>query len=149
MIKYRFGDLPRWLRDFVPLIFWMALIFILSSRSTLIVIESEPGEKAFYKTAHIAAYAILAWFWWRALAPQRQTIWPVLLTAFILTLLYGISDEIHQLFVPGRHGSVADVLFDASGALLMILLLRRFRWLRHFPETLAFPFRGYRAKQSA
>ena len=137
--KLRLSALPRWLRDITPLIFWMALIFILSDQSTLIEIEDEATETTFYKLNHIIAYGVLTWLWWRALTPGRQVSWPVLALAFGLAVLYGISDEIHQLFVPGRFGRVADVLFDASGALLMILLLRWLDWLRFFPET--FPFR--------
>lgn len=57
--------LPRWLRDALPLLLWMALIFALSSRSRLIDIENEADEKLFYKTAHFISYAILAWLWWR------------------------------------------------------------------------------------
>jgi VanZ family protein len=113
----------------------MALIFALSAQPKLVEIENEAGEKTFYKLAHIAAYAVLAWLWWRALAPRRQATWPVLAAAWVLTTLYGVSDEIHQLYVPGRYGRLADVLFDGSGGLLMILLLRLFRWLRRFPEA--------------
>lgn len=131
--------LPRWLRDFVPALFWMALIFWLSNQSILLDIESDAGEKTLYKSAHIIAYAVLAWFWWRALSPQREAVWLLLWLAFGLAVLYGISDEIHQLFVPGRHGRFADVLFDASGALAMILLLRWFARLRTFPENLFVP----------
>jgi VanZ family protein len=120
----RYYALPRWLRDIAPLILWMALIFILSSRSTLVEIESGTGEKLFNKSAHVIVYGILAWLWWRALTAQRQITWPILFTALTLTVLYGISDEFHQSFVPGRHGRVSDVLFDASGALAMILLIR-------------------------
>jgi VanZ family protein len=115
----------------------MGLIFWLSSQSALIEIEDEMQEKAVFKAAHIIAYAVLAWFWWRALAPQRQISWTIFSSVFALTTLYGISDEIHQLFVPGRYGRVADVLFDASGALAMILVLRRVKWLRAFPEALS------------
>ena len=39
----------------------------------------------------------------------------------ILTVLYGISDEFHQSFVPSRDASVLDVLADLAGALLGIL----------------------------
>jgi len=137
--NFRIGKLPRWLRDFAPLIFWMALIFFLSDQPILLEIENQAGEKIFYKTAHVVAYAVLAWLWWRALAPRRQMSWPVLIAAFALSVFYGITDEIHQLFVPGRHGRLADVFFDAGGALLMILLLRWFNWLRHFPEALIWP----------
>ena len=126
----------RWVRDFVPLVACMALIFALSHQSVLVEIEHAVGEKVFYKTAHIVVYAILTWLWWRALSPQREVSWPVLTTALSLTVLYGISDEIHQLFIPGRHGRIADVLFDASGALAMILLLRQYKWLRRIPEAI-------------
>jgi len=119
------AKLPRWLRDFLPLILWMGLIFWFSSRSVLLTIESDAGEKLFYKSAHIFVYALLAWLWWRAISPQRAVNWATILAAVGLSALYGISDEIHQLFVPGRHGQVADVLFDTSGALAMMLIVRR------------------------
>ena len=136
MTEFRLLVLPRWVRDYIPLILWMLLIYAVSSRSTLVDLNSQIGEKLTFKSSHIVAYAVLAWFWWRALSPRRDVEWPLLVITFVLTVLYGISDEIHQLYVPGRHGRVTDVLFDASGALLMVLFLRRFCWLRHFPEVL-------------
>ena len=39
-----------------------------------------------------------------------------------ICLLYAASDEIHQLFVPGRSGEVRDVMIDFSGAVLGIAL---------------------------
>lgn len=128
----------RRLRDFLPLVLWMAVIFYLSNQSVLIDIESDTGEKLLYKSAHFMAYALLAWLWWRALSPRRNVGWLVLFIALGLTMLYGVSDEFHQLFVPGRHGRVADVLFDTSGGLATILLLRCFPWPRKFPENLVF-----------
>jgi hypothetical protein len=130
---------PRWLRDFMPLIVWMTIIFLFSSRSTLVKIENEPGEKFVYKMAHMLAYAGLAWLWWRALAPKRQVSWSNLLLAFGLAVLYGVTDEIHQRFVPGRHGQPADVFFDAAGAWAMILLIRRVKWLRIWPDSFNWP----------
>lgn len=129
----RYYRLPRWLRDVVPLLLWLALIFTLSAQPTLLEIEDETGEKFFYKISHIMAYAALAWLWWRALAPQRQTSWPVLLVTLTLSVLYAISDEFHQSFVPGRGPRLYDVLFDASGALAMILLIR---YSRHWQAKL-------------
>lgn len=122
-----------------PLFFWMGLIFFLSNQPRLLEIESELNERTFYKLAHVLAYAILAWLWWRALSPGRQVTWGVLGVAFSLATLYGISDEVHQLFIPGRHGRVADVLFDMAGALAMVLLLRLFEWPRLFPEHFYLP----------
>ena len=144
----QFGTLPRWLRDIVPLVLWMALIFVLSSQPRLIEIKNATDEKLFYKTAHMLAYAGLAWLWWRALAPERQVSWPVFLGAFTLATLYGVSDEIHQLFVPGRHGQPADVFFDAAGAWAMLLLIRQVRWLRIWPESFNVPL-FWRRKRTA
>jgi VanZ family protein len=126
----RWPKLPRWLRDITPLIMWLALIFMLSAQSTLVDFNTDTEDKLFNKTAHVAVYAVLTWLWWRALSSQRQAVWPVLGAALALTILYGISDEMHQYFVPGRHARVADVLFDTSGGLAMALLLRRFYWFR-------------------
>ena len=39
-------------------------------------------------------------------------------TAALLAVLYGLGDEVHQSFVPGRDASVGDVVADAAGALL-------------------------------
>lgn len=38
-MTFKLATLPRWLRDFAPLFFWMALIFALSSQSVLVEIE--------------------------------------------------------------------------------------------------------------
>ena len=44
-----------------------------------------------------------------------------LLSALTISLLYAISDEIHQLFVPGRAGQIRDVLIDFSGSLTGVI----------------------------
>jgi VanZ family protein len=41
-----------------------------------------------------------------------------------------VSDELHQLSTPGRHGQYTDVLIDAVGALLFIGAVRAYRTLR-------------------
>lgn len=139
---FRLESLPRWLRDVVPLLMWMALIFYFSAQSSLLDLQNDTNEKIFYKGAHMLVYAVLTWLWWRVLTPQRQLTWPVLLLALALAALYGISDEIHQLFVPKRYGRLADVFFDTAGGLAMILLIRRVKWLRTFPDSLSFPVTG-------
>ena len=135
MIPIRIADFPRWLRDGVPLVLVMGTIYYLSSQSRLIDFEEGVGDVAFYKSAHFIAYAILAWLWWRALTAKRRLTWGLLGSAFVLTGLYGVSDEVHQLYVPGRHGQIFDVMVDLSGAFVMLLALRRVSWLRKFPEN--------------
>ena len=50
---------------------------------------------------------------------------PVIL-AFLITLLYSISDEVHQLFVQGRSGQVSDVVLDSCGAVFGIAIAALF-----------------------
>ena len=45
---------------------------------------------------------------------------------FLLALLYGISDEVHQLFVPGRYGSLKDVFLDGVGIIFATMVY----WIR-------------------
>ena len=65
----------------------------------------------------MCGYALLAWSYWRALHFQPDKRW----LAWILTILFAITDEYHQLFVIGRFPSAVDVfLFDNLGALLSL-----------------------------
>ena len=57
----------------------------------------------------MAEYGLLWFLWWRALGSGNPA------PAIVITLLYAISDEYHQTFVDGRHGSPVDVLIDAAG----------------------------------
>lgn len=132
------STLPRWLRDFAPLALMMGLIFWLSARPIPVKIDSEIWKTVVTNGGHLLGYAVLAWLWWRALTPQRRVTWPILLTAFVLTTLYGASDELHQRYVPTREGSLADLLVDAGGALVLVTSLRRLTWLRGFPESLSY-----------
>jgi VanZ family protein len=74
---------------------------------------------------HFAVYAVLAMLWERALAwagVQRSTRW-----AFIIAVIYGISDEFHQSFVPGRASDLFDVATDAAGAAFGLWISERVR----------------------
>ena len=72
--------------------------------------------------AHFGEYALLAALWSWALAPTlgRRT----LLVAAAISLLYAISDEYHQSFVPGRDSDPLDVLVDAAGIATAVVLIR-------------------------
>jgi VanZ family protein len=66
---------------------------------------------------HIIEYAVLALLVARAIFISRwrpSTGAAIFVTAILVTL-YGISDEIHQAFVPGRNASLWDVLADGMG----------------------------------
>jgi VanZ family protein len=129
--------LPRWLRDFAPLVLWKLFIFYLSAQSRFwINIENELFETIFFETCHAVVYAILGWLWWRALSPDRKFTWSTFCMALGMVILYALSDEYHQLYVPGRAAETADVLLDTAGGLAALLLIRRSEWARRFPENL-------------
>ena len=90
------------------------------------------------KAAHVAEYAALALLVWRARRKpvrddRRPWSWKEAAFAFAFAVLFAISDEIHQAFVPSRQGRAMDVLIDAGGALAGLLAVRawghwRGRW---------------------
>jgi VanZ family protein len=49
--------------------------------------------------------------------------------AFLTGVAYAITDEVHQAFVPGRHGAVYDVVIDAVGVLVGVYVVRSLREL--------------------
>lgn len=74
------------------------------------------------KLAHAVIYALLGFFTLNALSHEKIKPNHILL-ALAISILYAISDEIHQTFIPGRSGNVTDVLIDTLGASLGLLTL--------------------------
>lgn len=124
-------------------VLWMALIFYLShqpasesnSLSTGItervvaIIERVTSDIDFdvsnfnhivRKNAHFFAYLILGVLVSNALKSNGLKGSRRFLIALAFCILYAISDEIHQLFIPGRAGQVRDVIIDSAGAVVGI-----------------------------
>ena len=123
----------------LPPILLMSLIFYLSSLSGLP--DFEEYDFAMKKTAHLTVYALLYLLLFRAfhsVGPRisRSAI-RCHVPAGIIGLLYAISDEIHQYFVPFRNATVRDVLIDTAGMALMCLLVSR--WPALFSPILRRP----------
>jgi VanZ family protein len=76
---------------------------------------------------HLLLYLVLGYLVYRALTAStgRYAFW----VALMACSLYGLSDEFHQRFVPGRSCQVMDLVFDICGAFLGILL---YHWVVHF-----------------
>jgi VanZ family protein len=94
---------PRWL----PVLVWAGVIFAFSSIPSLST-HLGTWDLILRKLAHMTEYAILALLLRRALG---SISW-----AFALAVAYACTDEFHQTFVRGRHGSPIDVGIDAVGA---------------------------------
>jgi VanZ family protein len=102
----------RW----VPVLVWAGVIFAFSSIPSLST-HLGTWDLVLRKAAHMTEYAILAVLLRRA---TGSTAW-----AFGLAVAYAATDEFHQTFVRGRHGTPVDVGIDAIGALIGLAAVRR------------------------
>lgn len=139
------------LKYWLPVLLWLALIFSASadphsSERTSRFFEPfmhwlfpqmplariEGFHYAFRKCGHLTEFAILALLLWRAIhQPQKKQprpwLWPEAGLALALVFLYAASDELHQVFIPGRTGQISDVAVDVSGGATGLALLWRGR----------------------
>jgi len=95
---------------------WAGLIFYLSSQPSIETPALFPGQD---KLFHLVAFGMLGFLAAGSLRASQdgyatRQIWLVVLAV----TLYGISDEFHQYFVPGRSADIYDVVADAAGGLL-------------------------------
>lgn len=99
---------------------WMAVNITLSHQPHL------PGPSIPYqdKILHALSYGLFAWLLARAWAPglARRPRRERLALVITICLLWGVGDEIHQSFIPGRSADPLDVLADVVGAGLVAAL---------------------------
>jgi len=116
----------RQVRDFafywLPVIAYMGVIFYFSSMSRPPV--PGVGFKSMDLFEHAAEYLVLSLLLFRAAV--RYEMKNAYTFSIIVATIYGATDEIHQLFVPGRFFSITDIVADAIGA-LFVLLFKIFR----------------------
>ncbi len=106
----------KFLKFWLPVIVWMAVIFTLSS-----IPDLKSGLKEDYilrKIAHALEFAILTYLLFRAIKLDEPRTKRAVIFALIIALFYAFSDESHQLFVKGRQCSIKDVGIDSIGILI-------------------------------
>jgi VanZ family protein len=111
----------------LPPLALMAVIFALSAQPHLST-GLGTWDLILRKAAHMTEYGVLWWLWHRALRFRHARV------AVAITLAYAATDEFHQHFVSGRHGTPVDVAIDAVGVVIAIVVSRRVareRQLRH------------------
>ena len=123
----------RFLWYWLPPLAWMGMLFYLSAQSDIPCPSGPLLQQLYERGGHALAYAILAWLYLRAL---RRTIHNGVVLRLVsagLAVVYALSDEYHQTFVPGRSGDLTDLLVDSAGvcgAMLLSWWLERQRALR-------------------
>lgn len=76
------------------------------------------------KGAHLFLYFVLGILMINFLNNNHNITYKLIFLSIFLSFLYACSDEIHQLFVPGRSGELSDVLLDTFGSFIGILVYR-------------------------
>jgi VanZ family protein len=107
---------------FGPPLVLMGLIFFLSAQPDL---NSGLGvwDTILRKGAHMLEYALLWFLWLRALGYRA----PAPVVAAAIAAVYAGTDEVHQHFVEGRHGSPVDWAIDCAGIALAWVVWSRLR----------------------
>ncbi|MEZ4662935.1 MAG: VanZ family protein [Caldilineaceae bacterium] len=118
---------------------WMGVIFVLSHQPKAELAPAQPSAflsnlavdwnlfwQIFFqidwdtvagKGAHVVVYGVLAFLLWQTQTQPRFVL--------CVAILYACSDELHQIFIPGRTPKLTDVLFDSAGVLMMLWWLTR------------------------
>lgn len=130
-----------WPKRWLPVAAWCALIFFLSHQTKADFASVQPSgitqtpastflginaDVLVGKSAHIFLFGVLAALLWRATGSNVLTL--------LLVLFYGVLDEWHQSFVPGRTPRLTDVGFDVAGALIALVICWAL-WGRFRPKT--------------
>jgi len=128
-----------------PMLVWMGIIFLFSTRAgsvdqTYYLAKKalslfDPGEALsaspaalakvnflVRKMAHVTEYFLLTLFCVRALKRRSKNLLILLFLSAVIAVIYAVSDEFHQSFVAGRTSSLHDVVIDSYGVLLAFLL---------------------------
>lgn len=149
--------LSRWL----PVLAWMGVIFFFSAQPSLPSLPDSLSDIILKKGFHAGEYAVLALLVARALrrdparqnqegvAGQQATVGTAtqdknyrpeqgeLWRAFLISVFYAFTDEVHQGLVPGRTPRIGDWVIDSSGAAIALLALA----YRHYGARARQPFR--------
>ncbi len=105
----------------LPVGIWMGTVFWLSAQQSL---PNVPGLCAVDwgdKICHTVMYVIGGALIWRAL--DMKSGWQRIMVAVAFAAAYGLSDEVHQYFVPNRSSDIYDLLCDVTGSAFAAVVL--------------------------
>lgn len=110
----------------LPALAWMTLIFSMSSREQFP--QTYGVSIAFLSVvAHLLLYGVLAVLLLIAFDRSARPARSAVVAAIVIAALYGVSDEFHQSFVPGRNASAFDLAINTIGASIAAVAYARRR----------------------
>lgn len=113
----------------IYVILWCTVIFLFSSIPHLKIEALGFWDLVFRKIAHITEYFILVILFLRAFSKTtRLNKFSIYFWSIFLSIIYAVTDEFHQHFVPGRHFAITDIMIDTFGVLLGSIFYHRYKW---------------------
>ncbi len=126
-------------------ILWMGLIFYFSSKDSIESTNQSQGiinktniveisksenkeetlesmDRVLRKVAHTIEYFVLAVLVCLALKEYDLNVFNIVLIAFIMCFIYSCTDELHQIYVPGRSGEIKDIFIDNIGCTVAYII---------------------------
>lgn len=113
----------RLISNWVPVVLWLGVIFLLSAQPSLPPMPSLPHD-LLSRAGHFGEYLVLGWLLTRTAGaePSRRR----LLALLVVAVAYAVSDEFHQSFVPNRTAAIDDAVVDVLGAVAGMFVRRWF-----------------------
>lgn len=110
-VSYGLAALPRVVAALAAVL-WMGLVFALSSGTPPELLPPGWFSSLIHNAGHAGIFGVLALLAARAAGSGPRAQW----AGFAIATLYGVTDEWHQSYVPGRTASLIDWITDAIGA---------------------------------
>jgi len=113
-----------YLKAYLPSVLWAGFIFILSDQTNLPGFNVSILDFLFKKMAHMFVYGVLYYLTFRAYLithPTQNLTRKHYLLPLFLSLIYAISDELHQSAVSGRYATSRDLAYDFLGMMSVLL----------------------------
>lgn len=126
MYYFHMRKAVNFLIAWLPPFFLMAALFYSSSQHAVELAPTLTTDFVAHKSIHVVIYAALYFLVFRGfyLSYKKKNVNDFLLWALVVTMVYAISDEFHQTFVPTRTGTVRDIFIDATGVLIMYIYIK-------------------------
>jgi len=126
--------LSKWL----PVVLWAAIIFLFSANPNpyrflpaawrsaipLPTVSDSSLTEWIGQLMHFVEYLVLAFLISRALYKTSATSTKLPALVILISMLFALSDEIHQLFVPGRAFQIIDLFIDFLGSLFGVIIFK-------------------------
>ena len=106
---------------------YMIFVWILSSLPSDAIIDTNYSfDNAFKESLHLIEFGILYGFWVLFLLVLNKFNLKTNVIVAVISILYGLTDEIHQSFIPYRSATVIDFIKDTIGVLVLFWIVRKY-----------------------